>query len=209
VSSVHGTVSRRLFSALVPRWPEAETPVTHVTNGVHVPSWDSAAADALRTRAGGKERWLRSVDELPEVVHRIPDAELWALRGDERRTLVAYVAMDKQVERHEAEFDRRFAREVAARTRGIVRELRVGRLVVAAAPRFLGVLRRELASTLPDGIALAEIVADLTWHTPSRIREALVRHELVRLNGLPEAAHRPKSQHPSTKRNGRAVQRRT
>ena len=41
-------------SALVPD----EIPVGHVTNGVHMPSWDSAAADALWTEACGKDRWL-------------------------------------------------------------------------------------------------------------------------------------------------------
>ena len=34
-------------------------PVGHVTNGVHVPSWDSAEADELWTQACGAERWAR------------------------------------------------------------------------------------------------------------------------------------------------------
>ena len=42
-------MSRRLFQPLFPRWPEDEVPIGHVTNGVHVPTWDSAAADALWT----------------------------------------------------------------------------------------------------------------------------------------------------------------
>ena len=55
VSRLHGEVSRRLFEPLFPRWPADEVPVGHVTNGVHVPSWDSAAADDLWTEACGKE----------------------------------------------------------------------------------------------------------------------------------------------------------
>src|SRR4051812_42329394 len=47
VSKLHGQVSRRLFQVLFPRWPEAEVPVTHVTNGVHTPTWDSAEADRV------------------------------------------------------------------------------------------------------------------------------------------------------------------
>ena len=58
VSRLHGKVSRRLFEPLFPRWPEDEVPVGHVTNGVHMPSWDSAAADELWTEACGKDRWL-------------------------------------------------------------------------------------------------------------------------------------------------------
>lgn len=105
-------------------------------------------------------------------------------------------AMDSRVERHETEFDRRFARDLAARTRAVVRELCVGRLVVAAAPRFLGRLRPELAATLPEGVALLEIPADLTWHTPARIRAALVKHEALKPPALTEGPPRPKSQRP-------------
>ena len=59
VSRLHGEVSRRIFQSLFPRWPEAEVPVAHVTNGVHTPSWDSPEADALWTRTVGPRRWQR------------------------------------------------------------------------------------------------------------------------------------------------------
>ena len=54
VSRLHGRVSRHIFGRLFPRWPEDEVPVSHVTNGVHMPTWDSAAADELWTDACGK-----------------------------------------------------------------------------------------------------------------------------------------------------------
>ena len=57
VSRLHGQVSRRLFQGLFPRWPESEVPVTHVTNGVHTPTWDSAEADRLWESPCGKDRW--------------------------------------------------------------------------------------------------------------------------------------------------------
>jgi starch phosphorylase len=57
VSRLHGEVSRRLFQPLFPRWPQAEVPIGHVTNGVHVPTWDSEAADEVWTAAAGKDRW--------------------------------------------------------------------------------------------------------------------------------------------------------
>src|SRR5207244_2291314 len=47
VSQLHGQVSRGIFQVLFPRWPEIEVPVTHVTNGVHTPTWDSVRADDL------------------------------------------------------------------------------------------------------------------------------------------------------------------
>ena len=58
VSQLHGAVSRHMFAPLFPRWPEDEVPVGHVTNGVHMPTWDSAPADDLWTEACGKDRWL-------------------------------------------------------------------------------------------------------------------------------------------------------
>jgi hypothetical protein len=35
--------------ALDMRWSEEEVPIGHVTNGVHMPSWDSAESDDLWT----------------------------------------------------------------------------------------------------------------------------------------------------------------
>src|SRR2546421_5899856 len=64
VSRLHGQVSRRIFQSLFPRWPEVEVPVAHVTNGVHTPSWESAAADALWTKTCGTERWSQTLTAI-------------------------------------------------------------------------------------------------------------------------------------------------
>lgn len=90
VSRLHGTVSRRLFQPLFPRWPEEDVPVAHVTNGVHMPTWDSAAADDLWTDAAGKRRWLETTDTLERDIRHLPDARLWALRTAGRQHLVEY-----------------------------------------------------------------------------------------------------------------------
>jgi len=90
VSRLHGKVSRALFQPLFPRWPVDDIPVGHVTNGVHVPSWDSAAADDLWTGACGKDRWLRTTDTLEEDIRRTPDAALWQFRTAARTALVEY-----------------------------------------------------------------------------------------------------------------------
>ena len=58
VSRLHGHVSREIFQSLFPRWPRHEVPIGYVTNGVHAPTWDSADADDLWTRACGKRRWV-------------------------------------------------------------------------------------------------------------------------------------------------------
>ncbi len=91
VSRLHGQVSRRLFEPLFPRWPEAEIPVGYVTNGVHVPTWDSAAADHLWEVAGGKDRWRGDLGELAGALDTVSAGELWKMRTATRAQLVEYV----------------------------------------------------------------------------------------------------------------------
>jgi len=91
VSRLHGKVSRGIFQSLFPRWPEIEVPVGHVTNGVHMPSWDSAEADVLWTEYCGKERWLGMTETLGEKICCAPNDKLWQLRADARKSLVGYV----------------------------------------------------------------------------------------------------------------------
>ena len=88
VSQLHGEVSRRIFQALYPRWPRSEVPVTHVTNGVHVPSWDSPWADEIWTDSCGKSRWLGGLEAMEEAIGGLSDEKLWSFRGHERADLV-------------------------------------------------------------------------------------------------------------------------
>jgi starch phosphorylase len=66
-------------------------PVGHVTNGVHVPSWDSAAADALWTGACGKSRWRGELETLEMDLRQVDDDALWRFRSDGRRRLVRFL----------------------------------------------------------------------------------------------------------------------
>ena len=90
VSRLHGKVSRRIFEPLFPHWPQDEVPVGHVTNGVHVPSWESAAADDLWTKTCGKDRWLGTTETLEQDIRRASDTSLWQLRTDARTSLIEY-----------------------------------------------------------------------------------------------------------------------
>jgi starch phosphorylase len=90
VSLLHGKVSREIFEPLFPRWPTEEVPVGHVTNGVHMPSWDSEVADDLWTDTCGKERWLGTTETLEKDFRCISDARLWQLRTAARKSLIEY-----------------------------------------------------------------------------------------------------------------------
>jgi starch phosphorylase len=91
VSKLHGQVSRRLFQPLFPRWPEAEVPVTHVTNGVHTPTWDSAEADRLWELHCGKQYWYGTLEDKEKDIRAAGDSDLWQLRTNTCKDLVAYV----------------------------------------------------------------------------------------------------------------------
>ncbi len=107
VSRLHGRVSRHLFAPLFPRWPETEVPIAHITNGVHMPTWDSAEADALWTEACGKDRWLGTATHLDADIRRVTDERIWALRQVGRSTLIDYVRnrLSRQMSANGAEPD--------------------------------------------------------------------------------------------------------
>ncbi len=90
VSQLHGRVSRHLFAPLFPRWPEDEVPIGHVTNGVHVPTWDSVAADRMWSEVCGKDRWQGINTHLDAGIRRVPDDQLWTLRATSRTALIDY-----------------------------------------------------------------------------------------------------------------------
>jgi len=90
VSQLHGEVSKHIFQDLYPRWPTSEVPITYVTNGVHVPSWDSPWADEIWTKACGKGRWLGAPEGLASAIEGLSDEALWSFRFQERQDLVNY-----------------------------------------------------------------------------------------------------------------------
>jgi starch phosphorylase len=78
VSKLHGHVSRQMWQ---PMWPEKtvdEVPITHVTNGVHTPTWIAPRLDRLFSKYLGPD-WLQHHDEpaLWERLRDLPDEELW------------------------------------------------------------------------------------------------------------------------------------
>jgi starch phosphorylase len=90
VSRLHGSVSRRVLAPAFPRWPLDEVPVGYVTNGVHVPSWDSALADGLWTKACGAGCWLGSAESIARAIEALGDEELWSFRNASRAALVEH-----------------------------------------------------------------------------------------------------------------------
>lgn len=78
------------------------------------------------------------------------------------------------------EIARRFARVVATETARIVARQRVAKLVLAATPHLLGLLRPALLKLLPAGIDQLDLAEDLTRHTPEHILQVLRHHHALR-----------------------------
>jgi starch phosphorylase len=55
-----------------------------------MPTWDSAPADDLWTKACGKDRWLGTTENLDRSIRRISDADLWRLHSAASDCLVEY-----------------------------------------------------------------------------------------------------------------------
>jgi starch phosphorylase len=146
VSRLHGQVSRHIFQPLFPRWPEDEVPVGYVTNGVHVPSWDSPGADELWTAACGKERWRGVPDALPELIASLSDEELWIMAGQERQILIQQVRarLARQLG------SRGYPPEIVAQSANV---LDPNALTLGFARRFTGYKRPNLLLTDPTRLA--------------------------------------------------------
>jgi starch phosphorylase len=92
VSRRHGRVARAMWAGLWPEHGVEAVPITHVTNGVHLPSWMAPAMRALLDRYLQPGWEQRASDPATwEPVDAIPDAELWAVRCALRAELVSFV----------------------------------------------------------------------------------------------------------------------
>ena len=90
VSALHGEVSRHMFADLWPEVPEYETPIGHITNGVHSDTWVSAEMHELFEESVGDE-WQSAGAQDWEGVREIEDAALWSAHSAAKVRLVEHV----------------------------------------------------------------------------------------------------------------------
>jgi glycogen phosphorylase len=90
VSRLHGEVSRHIFKPLFQQWPANEVPVGYITNGVHMPTWDSKEADHIWTEACGKNRWSGMNKTLKHDIRRVSDEKLWEMRTNANKALIEF-----------------------------------------------------------------------------------------------------------------------
>lgn len=92
VSLLHGKVSRHMWAAVWPQYPEEDVPITSVTNGIHFPTWVAPDMSLLFDRFLGPS-WREDPDceRVGEKFASIPDIELWRTHERLRERLVDFV----------------------------------------------------------------------------------------------------------------------
>lgn len=144
VSELHGKTARKMWSHVWPNWPEDEVPITHVTNGVHVPSWVSPENAMLFEKYLGPEWpvtfWApKTIDRIDEIY----DEELWRAHEMSRARMIrdCRKLMSRQYGRRNA--PRKIMREVES-------VLDQDVLTIAFARRFATYKRAVLLLKDPD-----------------------------------------------------------
>ncbi|MCM3872604.1 MAG: alpha-glucan family phosphorylase [Pyrinomonadaceae bacterium] len=93
VSRKHGEVSRALWQKLWPESTVSEVPITHVTNGVHAPTWVAPVIRSLYESYMGGD-WsdqVRDKVRWEQGIAKVSDAELWAAHSLLKQRLIAFI----------------------------------------------------------------------------------------------------------------------
>ena len=99
VSAIHGTVSRLMWQSLWPTRPEAEVPIGHITNGVHVLSWLAPQMYQLYGTRLGQDWPTRMVHpDMWEKIVEVDDGELWETHQSLNMRLIRFVRRRLQLQ---------------------------------------------------------------------------------------------------------------
>ncbi len=94
VSEKHGEVSRNLWLKMFPEDTKAEdVPITHVTNGVHPPTWIAPTFKTLYEHRIGKD-WaetLKNENKWTDAIENLPDAEVWQAHQLLKQLLISFI----------------------------------------------------------------------------------------------------------------------
>jgi len=95
VSRLHGAVTRRMWHSIWPELKEDEVPISHITNGIHGPTWVAPEMASLYVKYLSRD--IRDLVERQDDtglwarVHDIPDIEVWSVHQALKRKLVTTI----------------------------------------------------------------------------------------------------------------------
>ncbi len=92
VSSLHGEVSRAMWTGLFPGKVEDAVPIGHITNGVHAPTWLAPQMFRLYDRHLGTGWHLRGSEaKIWEGIDNVDDGELWETHFNLKSRMIEFV----------------------------------------------------------------------------------------------------------------------
>jgi glycogen phosphorylase len=92
VSSLHGEVSRAMWTGLSPGKTEDAVPIGHITNGVHVPTWLAPQMFRLYDRHLGTGWQHHSSDaKIWDGIENVDDGELWETHFNLKSQMIDFV----------------------------------------------------------------------------------------------------------------------
>ena len=115
VSVLHREVSQEMWHSLWPELPVWETPITSVTNGVHLPSWLNGDIADLYDQFLQPDWRERQDPECWALVKEIPDEEIYEAHKRRKRRLIAFIRerqTEAAVRRKAAASEIRYSSEV-------------------------------------------------------------------------------------------------
>ncbi len=91
VSRLHGDISRDMWKDVWAGGNFNEAPITHVTNGIHVPTWTPSEFNELFNKYLGPD-WIERHDELAlwERVGDIPDEVFWQIHVQLKHKMISF-----------------------------------------------------------------------------------------------------------------------
>lgn len=92
VSLQHAQVSKQMWRCLWPQQPVDHVPITHVTNGIHIPTWVAPEIRRLFDKYLGED-WIENADDpaMWDQILAIPDQEIWEVRRLLKRKLLNFI----------------------------------------------------------------------------------------------------------------------
>ena len=152
VSSLHGQVSRVMWSGLFPSRNEDQIPIGHITNGVHTPTWLAPAMRQVYDRHFGPD-WPRRAGKpgFWDGIEKVNDGELWETHQ------ILKVQLVESARRRASHFAERRGESTEALA-AIRRALSFDALTIGFARRFATYKRATLM--LQDIDALAALLND-------------------------------------------------
>jgi starch phosphorylase len=92
VSRLHEIETKKMWRGIWPDLSEDRLPITHFTNGVHIPSWIALEYTQLFEKYLGRD-WLRKQDDVDfwTLVLKIPPEEIWHIHRSLKSRLIEII----------------------------------------------------------------------------------------------------------------------